>query len=161
MTNFNTFDELYILLPHDVKLKLEGLKTLRENPQWHSESSCYEHIKIVVTRLIKTGDIDLVLAGLFHDLGKLQCAKLNPKTGYPSTIGHENIGGELVFENRSFIKTLGGNVDTVYDIVKNHMRIQQYDNMRPHKKHEMEGLSVYKKLLIFTKADDMLNEFIW
>ena len=159
MKTINTFQELYNLAPQDIKDRLEKLKDLNENPCYHPESSCFINIQTVVDRLIKTGDIDLILAGFFHDLGKLDCIKLNEKTGYPSTIGHENISKFIVFENREFIESLGGNLETVYDVVENHMRIQNYNVMRPHKKHQMEELKVFSKLLIFTKADDMLNEF--
>ena len=74
-TRFKTFEELVALAPQDIKDELERLKTYKEDNRYHPESSAYEHIKIVTTRLITTGDIDLIMAGVFHDIGKLQAAE--------------------------------------------------------------------------------------
>ena len=60
-----TFDQLIKNAPQIILDKLEDLKTLRENPQWHPEDNSYEHIKIVTERALGTNDPDLFLTGYF------------------------------------------------------------------------------------------------
>jgi hypothetical protein len=156
----NNFEELLKVVPNDVFNELQRLKTYKDKTPYHPEDNVYEHIKIVVERLIKTGDIDLILSGLFHDLGKLLAAeKNNEKIGKFRSFGHEYIGGKLVNIYGDFIISMGGNIGDIIEIVENHMRIKQINNMRPNKVKLMKQLNTWDKLQIFTRADDMLNEF--
>lgn len=159
MTKFNTFKELVAISPVSIQERLEKLKTNRERLDFHPEGNTYEHIKIVTERLMGTGNIDLIIAGLFHDLGKLETTKPHPKFGHPTAYGHENVSAKLVIENRDFIEGLGANTDIVHCIVKNHMRVKQYDKMRPKKQEEIDTLPCLNKLKLFSRADDMLNNF--
>lgn len=160
-TRFKTFEELVALAPQDIKDELERLKTYKEDSRYHPESSAYEHIKIVTTRLITTGDIDLIMAGVFHDIGKLQAAeKTLEKEGKFRAFGHEFIGAKYVEKDSEFIASMGADVDVVYSIVINHMRMKQMDKMKSSKVEDLKALPTFGKLSIFTKADDMLNDFI-
>ena len=76
---------LMVGAPNIVQDKLEDLKTLRERPDFHPEPSTFDHIYIVTERLMETNDMDLVLAGLLHDICKLDCMKINPRTGWPTS----------------------------------------------------------------------------
>ena len=84
-----TFQQLISTAPSIVQSKLEELKTLRERPDYHPEPSTFHHIEIVTNRLIQTGDPDLIMAGILHDICKLDCKKINPKTGHPTSPGHD------------------------------------------------------------------------
>lgn len=157
---FKTFEELVSLAPQSVKDELERLKTYKEQNIYHPESSAYEHIKIVTTRLITTGDIDLIMAALYHDLFKLKAAEDNYKrSGKFRAFGHENYPDKLILENRNFIEENGGDVDMIRDIVKNHMKIKLLPEMKDSKKKAFMSLPCFNKLKIFTLADDMLNDF--
>jgi hypothetical protein len=155
----NTFEELVVLAPQDIIDRLEELKNVVERPDFHPEPNCYEHIRIVTSRLIKTDDIDLVLAGLYHDIGKRETMKINPNSGFPMTPGHEAIGAKLVMRDSEFIVKMGGDIDIVHDIVKNHMKMKQFSKMRKFKQQVVMDLPAWPKLQIFTKADSMLKTF--
>jgi len=154
-----TFEEIVSKAPQEIKDMLEDLKQMRERPDYHPEPSAYIHVKIVTERLLKTGDMDLVLAGLFHDIGKFATMKINPKTGHPTSPGHELVGADLVRKYSDFVTSMGANPENVYEIVKNHMRIKQMGQMRRHKQEEIKNLKNFGKLSIFTIADNMLNDF--
>lgn len=157
---FKIFEELVALAPQHVKDELERLKTYEENSQWHPEENTYEHIKIVVNRLITTGDIDLIMAGLYHDIGKLIAAeKTLEKQGKFRAFGHENIGSKWVIKDSKFIESIGANVSNVDQIVSNHMRMKLLDNMGKKKVDAMKALPMWDKLVIFNRADSMLLEF--
>lgn len=158
---FTTFEDLVSITPYIVKRKLEQLRFLNERNDFHPEPSVYEHIKIVTTRLSQTNDINLILAGLFHDICKFDTVRLNPKNGYPTSPGHDLAAADFVkqFDVAKFIISLGGNLQKVSNICKEHMRIKIIDQMRKHKQDELINSDIYQDLLIFTRADNMLNEF--
>ena len=157
---FKTFEELVLLAPQEIKDELERLKTYQENSLYHPESNVYEHIKIVTDRLITTGDIDLILAGLYHDIMKLKAAeKTLEKTGKFRAFGHEQMGSKIVQRDVEFIKDMGADVDMVESIVLNHMRMKKISEMKKSKVEILKSLPAFEKLMVFTKADNMLTEF--
>ncbi len=159
MTKPSTFEELLALAPQEVQDMIKGLKDLRERPDYHPEDSAYEHVKIVTERLMETGDMDLVMAGLFHDIAKKITAKPNPKSGWPTSPGHDKVGAKLALEHSTFVEDMGADLNNVVEICGEHMRMKQMDQMRPHKQQQIKDLKTYDKLEIFTRADNMLEDF--
>ena len=161
-----TFQTLIKTAPQIVKDKLEQLKSLRERPDYHPEPSTFHHIEIVTNRLIPTGDMDLILSGILHDICKLDTAKMNEKTGWPTSPGHDQAAFDLIFSSSSiqdWIRDNGGDEVNVALICKGHMRFHQLGDMRPFKREdqiqEWTDLGIFDKLQIFGAADNMLKEF--
>jgi hypothetical protein len=162
-----TFQELVDTSPLLIKRKLEQLKFLRERPDFHPEKSCFEHIRIVTERLIQTGNPDLILAGVLHDICKLDTVKENLKTGWPTSPGHDTAAFELIMfgpdEIERWILQHGGNVVKVADICLYHMRFHQLGDMRPAKREsqieEWKKREIFDLLKVFGAADNMLEEF--
>ena len=105
------FETLVSEAPQSVRDLLEGLKGLRENPEYHPEESTFEHIRIVTERLADTQDADLIVTGFFHDLFKLKTAIVNEKTGHPSSPYHDVEVAKFIREDKEvqdFIWRLGG-----------------------------------------------------
>ena len=160
------FNKLLESAPLLVRRKVIALKSLRERPDFHPEPSTYEHIKIVTERLFKTGNPDLILSGVLHDICKLDCAKTNPKTGWPSSPGHEEEAYKIVNDSseiKDWIFRNGGNWLRVSIIVRDHGKIHLIDQMRPKKRLQYIEMwkenEVWELLNIFGEADDMLKEF--
>jgi hypothetical protein len=161
-SHIKTFDELVQTAPRFVKRKLEQLKLLRERPDFHPEKSAFEHIKIVTTRLFQTGNPDLIMAGVFHDLGKFSCVKMNEKTGFPTSPGHDVWAANLIIndaECSQWITSFGANPANVATICGEHMRVKGLSEMRPTKQQALQELEMWPHLEIFTMADDMLKDF--
>lgn len=161
-----TFLDLIKTAPHTVLRKLEQLKFLRERPDFHPEPSAFHHIQIVTDRLIPLGDPDLILAGVFHDICKFDTVKMNEKTGWPTSPGHDQAAHDLILGDQSiqdFIRQNGGKVVTVANICKAHMRFHQLGDMREAKREkqiqEWTDQGIFKKLQIFGAADNMLVDF--
>ena len=161
-----TFQDLIKDAPHIVKRKLEQLKFLRERPDFHPEPSAFEHIKIVTERLIPTGDMDLIMAGILHDICKFDTVKMNEKTGWPTSPGHDQAAFDLIVNNSDIINWIndkGGFMPRVALICKGHMRFHQLGDMRDAKREaqiaEWKTAEVFDKLQIFGAADNMLEEF--
>lgn len=161
-----TFQHLIETAPRIIKRKLEQLKFLRERPDFHPEKSAFVHIQIVTERLIATKDPDLIMAGMLHDICKFDTVRENPKTGFPTSPGHDDEAFSLIHDTpqiKQWIESNGASVDIVADICKNHMRFHQLPNMRESKRNAQienwESQGIMNKLKIFGAADNMLEEF--
>lgn len=160
------FEDIIKDAPLVIQIKLEQLKTLRERPDFHPEPSTFHHIEIVTNRLSLTGDPDLLMAGVLHDICKLDCKTINPKTGFSTSPGHDKEACELIHndrEIRQWITDNGGDWRKVAGIVFGHMRFHQLGAMREFKREKQiqdwKDQGIWEKLQIHGAADNMLVEF--
>jgi len=149
-----TFDEIYELLPDEIKSYLDRCADTPQSPDWHPEGCVLTHIKIVYNRARQTGDINQAIAAIFHDLGKADTTSKN-KRGTWSAHGHEHFSARLVEKYKKWIGEMGAQWFQVYNIVKEHMRIKQMDKMRPAKQEQLRQNQWFDKLNKFTQFDDM------
>lgn len=162
MKKFLEFDDIIHNLPTELYSKFQDLKLLRERPDYHPEESAYEHIKIVYNRCKQFNDYELLVSAIFHDITKYDDHKISQKTGYPTSPGHDIHGANLSklwyshFENLFEISL---NIDKIYYICKNHMRIHDFHKMNIKKRNLFKTDLYFIDLVKFTHADDMLFEF--
>jgi poly(A) polymerase len=154
--NIIIFEDLFEFLPEHLLKQVMELKESQQSPLWHPEGSVYVHTKIVVERLLPTDDLNLVIAGVFHDLGKFSTAKINKK-GNICNHGHEAVSANFVKRDKEFIESLGGDYDEILGIVENHDRYKVMSNMRKSKQEKMRALPYFKKLVLFGPADTMTD----
>ena len=161
---FKTFIEIIegSNTPSCVTSRLELLKGLIERKDYHPEDNTYVHVQIVTDRLFQTGDIDLVLAGICHDLFKHDTLELNTRTGLMYSPLHDKAVAEFISVDkdiREWITSLGGDVDTVMNLCKDHMRFHQFGDMKKSKQNEFKTRPHWGKLIYLGAADNMLEEF--
>jgi hypothetical protein len=161
-----TFQSLIQTAPHLVKRKLEQLKFLRERPDFHPEPSAFHHIQIVTERVQVTGNPNLIFAGILHDICKLDTVKMNEKTGWPTSPGHDDAAHDLILNNediQTWIRSNGGTVVHVMNLCKFHMRFHQLGEMRESKRNanieNWKALGIWDDLQILGAADNMLEDF--
>jgi hypothetical protein len=161
-----TFEKIISTAPHTIKRKLEQLKFLRERPDFHPEPSTFHHLQIVTERLLQTGDPDLFMSGVLHDICKFDTVQENPKTGWPTCPGHDIAAFNLIAENhivKTWIVDHGADPTKVAWICRNHMRFHQLAGMRETKREAQistwKQLGIWDALQIFGAADNMLEEF--
>lgn len=156
--NIKTFQQIFEMLPMKQRDMLLTLKKIREREDYHPEENAYEHTRIVTERCIETGDIDLILAAVFHDIFKFKLNEINEKTGNPTARGHEDEAAKMVIDNSDFIIKLGGDPGTVAGICLHHMRIKNFLLMKKSKRQAMMNQPFFLKVAIFTRADNMLSK---
>lgn len=131
-------DELFKILGHPtasyalqdlMKLKVFELIAPEFVPMLGCEQGDYHHLDVwhhtlkVVDNLHEKGstDLSLILAALFHDIGKPATQSL--ENGKIRFFGHEAVGAEMARTVLNRWKLSGDQVDTVVSLVKNHMRL--------------------------------------
>ena len=114
----NTFQDFYDIAPEEIKDYLNRCAKTPQSKTWHPEGDCLAHIKIVFNRAKRTGNINFMLAALFHDLGKVDVTRQHPTM--PGKWGakmHELVSARLVTKYRDWIESLGGDYDIIYYIL--------------------------------------------
>lgn len=154
MKNIPNFNQMYKMLPVEVQRLLDKCAHTPQSEKWHPEGDVLKHTKIVYERARKTGDINIALAAIFHDLGKVKTTKRN-KSGNWAAHGHEFVSARLVEEHKKWIGSAGARFMKVKEIVKEHMRIKQIDKMRPHKQEALRNHRFFKEIKLFTECDNM------
>jgi tRNA nucleotidyltransferase/poly(A) polymerase len=147
------FRDIYDALPSDLKKRVYNLKNFDQRRDAHPEGNVLKHTIAVTNRALKTGDIDFALSALFHDIGKDSTAALHPKKGFWTHYGHEKVSAVLVKKYATWIKSMGGDVDDIHYIVKQHMRMKVFDKMKWTKQDKMRKDKAFGKLQKFTKFD--------
>jgi hypothetical protein len=162
-TKITSFEQLFKLMPNKQQDMLKSLKQIEERIDFHPEDNAYEHVKIVVERCIETGDNDLILAAIFHDIFKFKLNKPKIKAfgtiivETPTAEEHEDKAALMVLDNSDLIKDLGGDPLMVAGICKFHMRMKRFKEMRKSKQGAMMRQPFFLKTAIFKRADDMLS----
>lgn len=150
-----TFEEMYNILPEEIKSYLNKCANTPQSPDWHPEGNVLNHVKIVYKRAKESEDINQVLTAIFHDLGKVDTTKLSKNKGKWSAYGHEHISAKLVEKYKDWIESTGADWFQIYNIVKEHMRIKRFNEMRPFKQEQLTQNQYFDKINQFTKFDDM------
>ncbi len=162
MTNIPRFIEMYNMVPHEIKVLLDRCADTPQGTDYHPEGDVLRHTRIVYERTRKYGDMNIALAAIFHDLGKVTTTEPNGRGGW-SAHGHDKISTDLVVKHKKWIGSIGGRFMRVKEIVENHMRIKVLDEMRAAKRRALMVHRCYPALLVFTECDDMttLREEEW
>jgi hypothetical protein len=154
MKEIPTFNQMYQMAPVEIQRLLDKCATIPQSPIWHPEGDVLKHTRIVYERARKTGDMNIAVAALFHDLGKVDTTKKN-KHGSWSSYGHEFVSAKLMDAHKKWIDSMGAQFMRVREIVENHMKIKMIDNMRPVKREALKSEPYYSSLIIFTECDNM------
>lgn len=87
---------------------LEQTKTIEQLEKWHPEIYVLNHsLQVFRGAKKESRDINLLLAALFHDIGKIK-----------DSIGHDQIGADILEENKA--------PNEVVWVVRHHMRYWSY-----------------------------------
>ena len=79
----NKFDNIINKFPSDLKNRILNLKNVDQRRDFHPEGDVLTHTKVVFDRLTDTtDDIDILLAAIFHDVGKDSTTAINPRMKY-------------------------------------------------------------------------------
>jgi hypothetical protein len=146
-------------LPIELKELLFKQWRATQNEKWHPEGNTLKHIIIVLKRAYHhyPNDPNMVIASLFHDLGKMDTHNINPKTGKPTAYGHEKESVIYVEKFKDWIESFeGADVEEIKYIVKNHMKVKPktWEVMKDSKKEPIKTHKSFEKLMGFTNKLD-------
>jgi hypothetical protein len=157
MTN-DLFTILINRLPAHV---VQALKDTDQSPKWHAEGNVLIHTEMVFNEVVKAGsDPDLLVAAIFHDLGKIDTHKeeiLPDGTKKISHHGHEHVSLKYIDKYIHLFSDFITDEEIVRDCVHQHMRAHKFldgSMKKPTKRKAFEEMKHYEKVILFSKCDE-------
>lgn len=135
-------------------VELSGERAVQD-PEFHPEGNVWIHSKIVMSGLFASKDWILILAGLLHDIAKpvsMIHSKLDGRVRNPE---HAEIGAEMARAIMLRLEFDERDINRVYNLVLNHMRMHKVDLMRPGKLVELLKRPDIHDLIALQHADSM------
>lgn len=135
---------------------LEECKSHNQSKDYHPEGTLYDHL-ILTTKEIESNEIELKMAALLHDIGKIKAINSKNKNNLPKYPNHALISSRIA---RSYLIKLKDLFPFIHDMViktcfliENHMKIAFLPDIDEIKKEEIMNSVYLKDLLKLLKAD--------
>jgi poly(A) polymerase len=116
---------LRVVLP-----EIENLKGCEQPPQFHPEGDVFVHTRAMLELLPPDAPADLVLAVLFHDIGKPPTFRYNADEDRIRFNGHDRVGAEMTEALMERLRFSRAETDRVVEAVRQHMVFKDVQNMR-------------------------------
>jgi len=120
------------------------------------KSIVLKHITEVVRLARKYDDISLILAGLFHDIGKAFTGEWSTDKNRYIYYGHEDISSIVTLKRLKELRFSKKIIKDVVFIVQNHMKIKFFNSKNPKSFIKFlltHGLDNVEKLILFNSLD--------
>ncbi len=109
--------------------ELEAMKGVLQPEQFHPEGDVFVHTRLMLQLLPQEVPVPLVLAVLFHDVGKPVTATVY-KTGRIRFNEHDRIGAQMTEAIMRRLRFSGAEIEATVEMVKQHMVFKDVPNMR-------------------------------
>lgn len=133
--------------------EIKKLVGLPQDPEWHAEGSVDIHTKMVMENL-KDGSIELILGGMFHDVGKFDTFAIK-ENGRIGAHGHDKVGAEITGNVLRRLKFSNEQIDHVTALVENHMKGHRASEMKKSTLRRYIAQPYFDDILRLTEADAM------
>ena len=105
------------------------LKGCEQPPDFHPEGDVFVHTRLMLALLPAEASVPLVLATLFHDLGKPPTMERD-HTGRIRFNGHESVSAQMTEKIMRRLRFSNDEIEATTAMVQNHMVFKDVQNMR-------------------------------
>ena len=109
--------------------EIEPLRGCEQPPDFHPEGDVFVHTRLMLALLPKDASVLLVLATLFHDLGKPPTMERD-QTGRIRFSGHESVSAQMTEKIMRRLRFSNEEIVATTAMVQNHMVFKDVQNMR-------------------------------
>jgi poly(A) polymerase len=116
-------------LMEEILPEIEPLRGCEQPPDFHPEGDVFVHTRLMLALLPRDASVLLVLATLFHDLGKPPTMERD-HTGRIRFSGHESVSAQMTEKIMRRLRFSNEEIETTTAMVQNHMVFKDVQNMR-------------------------------
>jgi poly(A) polymerase len=132
--------------------ELEAMKGVLQPEQFHPEGDVFVHTRLMLQLLPPHVSVPLVLAVLFHDVGKPVTARVD-KTGRIRFNDHDRVGAEMTEAIMRRLRFSGPEIDAAVEMVRQHMIFKDVPNMRVAKLKRFMARPTFEEELELHRVD--------
>jgi poly(A) polymerase len=125
---FDLLDESGLM--KEILPEIEALKGCEQPPEFHPEGDVYVHTRLMLELLPETVSLPLVLAVLFHDIGKPATYSFDPVDRRIRFSGHDKFGAEMTEAILSRLRFSRREIEATVEAVAQHMVFKDVQQMR-------------------------------
>lgn len=144
---FQILDETE-LLP-EIFPEVSALKGIEQDPEYHPEGDVFTHTLLTLKYVNNSSPI-LAMACLLHDIGKKQTITYSDRIRFPK---HEAVGAQMAKQIMERLKFTRSEIEDVVWLIKNHMTLLQYPQMRESTRKRLFRNSLFPLLLELVSID--------
>jgi poly(A) polymerase len=101
-----------------------------QSPDFHPEGTVFEHIRLMLEKLLPGAHPSLPWAVILHDIAKPATAELDPATGKIHFYGHEKVGAALAERILTRLHFPKKQIEEIVACVRQHMQFKDVKQMR-------------------------------
>src|SRR5262249_12479768 len=109
--------------------EIDALKGCEQPPQFHPEGDVFVHTRLMLSLLPERVSTPLVLAVLFHDIGKPP-TQSRDETGRIRFNGHEYVSAEMTAKIMERLRFSNEDAASTIEAVRQHMAFKDVQQMR-------------------------------
>ena len=128
LRGFDLLDKSGLL--KEVLPEIEALKGCEQPPQFHPEGDVFVHTRAMLALLPPEAPAALVLAVLFHDIGKPPTFRYHADEDRIRFSGHDRVGAAMTEKVMERLRFSRHDTDRVAEAVRQHMVFKDVQNMR-------------------------------
>lgn len=136
------------LLP-EILPEVSALKGIEQDPEYHPEGDVFNHTILTLKYLKKSSPV-LAMACLLHDIGKKQTITYSDRIRFPK---HEAVGAQMAKQIMEQLKFSRSDTENVVWLIKNHMTLLQYPQMRESTRKRLFKNPLFPLLLELVSID--------
>jgi poly(A) polymerase len=132
--------------------ELEELKGCQQPEQFHPEGDVFTHTRLMLHLLPENVSVPLVLAVLFHDIGKPITATVD-ETGRIRFNEHDRIGAAMTEAIMERLRFSRAEIDATVEMVRQHMAFKDVPKMRVSKLKRFMARPTFEEELELHRVD--------
>lgn len=139
-------------LLREILPEVEALKGCEQPPEFHPEGDVFVHTRIMLSMLAPDAPLTLVLAVLFHDIGKPPTFQRD-ETGRIRFNGHEYVSAEMTERLMQRLRFSNEEIEAVTAMVRHHMAFKDVQQMRVAKLRRFMARPTFEEELELHRVD--------
>lgn len=146
-TAFEILDQTGLLA--EILPEITMLKGVEQDPEYHPEGDVFTHTMLTLKYLKEPNPV-LGMAVLLHDIGKKQTITYTDRIRFPK---HEAVGAQIAESILERLKFSRSDIESIVWLIKNHMTLLQYSQMRESTKKRLFQNPLFPHLLELVRID--------
>ncbi|MDR7446642.1 MAG: CCA tRNA nucleotidyltransferase [Armatimonadota bacterium] len=133
--------------------EVAAMRGVPQPEEYHPEGDVFEHT-VRVLEALREPTVTLAWGALLHDVGKPLTYEVRERIRFPR---HDEVGAQVADQVMRRLRASNEQVERVTALVRGHMRVKDFPQMREAKRRRLAGSSEFPELVELLRADSVAS----